>query len=67
MSQQFTQDVERAREQREKAKQIIVLFEAMKNRRGERKEEFHADVKANIALLRRIVASTDDVIEAYWL
>ena len=67
MPKQFTQDVERAREQRENANQIIVLFEAMKNRRGERKEEFHADVQANIALLRRIVTNMDDVIEAYWL
>jgi hypothetical protein len=67
MPKQFTQDVERAREQREKANQIIVLFKAMKNRRGERKEEFHADVQANIALLRRIVTNMDDVIEAYWL
>jgi len=67
MPKQFTQDVERAREQREKANQIIVLFEAMKNRRGERKDEFHADVQANIALLRRIVTNMDDVIEAYWL
>ena len=67
MPRSFTQDVDHARDQREKAQQIIALFEQMKNRRGECKEEFRADVQANIALLRRIVANTDDVIEAYWL